>query len=103
MLLKLNRQSTKTYIRMNDNPDLPSRASSTIRNNLITMGFGYTKYGHSMSYPDYLQEVSLSYVPNYVCERSKDPKAGDTYQGLIADDMLCASDMGEDACQGEIK
>jgi trypsin len=103
MLLKLNRQSTKNYIRINDNNDLPSRASSTVRDNLTTMGFGYTKYGNTESKPEYLQEASLSYVPNHICERSKDPKAGDSYQGLISDDMLCASDNGEDACQGELK
>ena len=101
MLVKLNRQSTKNYIRINDNPDLPSTASANVRNSLTTMGFGYTKYGNTKSEPDFLQEASLSYVPNHICERSQDPNAGDSYQGLISDDMLCASDNGEDACQGE--
>jgi trypsin len=101
MLLKLNRQSTKTYIRINDNPDIPTQASATVRNSLVVMGFGYTKHGNTKSEPDHLQEAILSYVPNDVCERSQDPNSPDSYQGLISEDMLCASDNGEDACQGQ--
>ena len=101
MLLKLNRQSTKQYIRINENNDLPSTASASIRNALTTMGLGYTQFGNSKSVPHVLQEASLSYVPNHVCERSKDPDAKESYQGLISEDMLCASEDGEDACQGK--
>ncbi|KAL3924346.1 MAG: hypothetical protein SGARI_006052, partial [Bacillariaceae sp.] len=101
MLLKLNRQSTKQYIRINENNDMPSMSSATVRNALTTMGLGYTQFGNSKSAPHVLQEASLSYVPNHVCERSKDPNAKESYQGLISDDMLCATDDGEDACQGD--
>ncbi len=98
MLLKLNRQSTKQYIRINSNSDFPPTIGE---DSLTTMGLGYTQYGQSSSAPKKLQEASLSYVPNNVCERAKDPNAAETYQGLISDDMLCASDDGEDACQGD--
>lgn len=101
MLLKLNRQSTKNYIRINDNPSLPTEGSATVRNSLTVMGLGYTQHGKTKSAPDFLQEATLSYVPNPVCERSQDPKSPDSYQGLISDDMMCAADNGEDACQGD--
>lgn len=101
MLFKLDRQSTKQYIHLNENPEVPSSSTSTVRNSLTVVGFGYTKYGSSNSEPDFLQEASLSYVPNHVCARSKDPDAPDSYEGLISDDMMCASDHGEDACQGK--
>ncbi|KAG7353653.1 peptidase S8 family protein [Nitzschia inconspicua] len=100
-LLKLNRQSTKTFININENPSLPTEASSSVRNSLTVIGFGYTQHGNTKSAPDYLQETTLSYVPNTDCERSQDPKSPDTYQGLISDSMLCASDTGKDACQGD--
>jgi trypsin len=97
MLLKLSRQSTKQYIRINDDPNLPSSSSSTVK----ALGLGYTSYGDPGSYPQYLQEATLSYVPNNVCERARDPNVAEDYQGLISDDMLCASDNGQDACQGD--
>ncbi|KAL3938223.1 MAG: hypothetical protein SGARI_001825, partial [Bacillariaceae sp.] len=101
LLIKLNRQSTKQYIRINEDNDLPSSLSASFLNSMTTVGLGYTEFGDSNSVPAVLQEATLSYVPNNVCERAKDPDAKETYQGLISDDMLCASDDGEDACQGD--
>jgi trypsin len=97
MLLKLSRQSTKQYLRINDDPDVPSAGSASVK----VLGLGYTSYGDPESYPQYLQEATLLYVPNSVCERAKDADVAESYQGLISDDMLCASDDGQDACQGD--
>lgn len=98
MLIKLNRQSTKQYLRINENPDLPTGQQP---DELTAIGIGYTKDADASSAPQVLQEASLSYVPPYICERSKDPSIVENYQGLISEDMLCASDDGEDTCQGE--
>ncbi len=98
MLIKLNRQSTKEYLRINENPDLPTDQQP---GELTALGIGYTQHANASSAPQVVQEASLTYVPTYICERSKDPSIVENYQGLISEDMLCASDDGEDACQGE--
>lgn len=98
MLIKLNRQSTKEYLRINEDPNLPTEQQL---DELTALGIGYTQHANASSAPQVLQEASLTYVPNYICESSKDPTIVENYQGLISEDMLCASDDGEDACQGE--
>jgi hypothetical protein len=100
MLIKLNRQSTKEYLTINEDPNLPTQEQQQ-PDELTALGIGYTQHANASSAPPILQEASLTYVPNYICERSKDPSVVENYQGLISEDMLCASDHGEDACQGE--
>ena len=121
LLFKLNRNSKNQYIRINTDPNLPSASSSSIEqhdarnsnyndissqhkyaNNLTVMGIGSTKFekfGHNI--PHVLQETTTSYVPNRVCRRAKDSSVDDNYQNLISDDMLCAFEDNQDACQGQ--
>jgi trypsin len=98
MLLKLNQQSTKQYIKLNENSNLPTGQRV---DEVTALGFGYTEAGNSDSDSQILQEVDLTYVPNNVCELAKDPRLNEGYQGLITDDMLCATDNGQDSCQGD--
>jgi secreted trypsin-like serine protease len=98
MLLKLSRSSSKPYILLNDNPNLPK---GNIDNELAVLGFGYTDVSNSNSESFVLQVADLNYIPNDICERSKDPFISETYRGLVTDDMLCAQDEGQDSCQGD--
>jgi len=97
MLQKLDGLSTKPYVRLNDNPDLPV---GNIEDEVTVMGFGNTISG-IMSLSNILQEVALSYVPNAICELAKDSTLDLTYQDQISDNMLCAGDSGQDSCQGD--
>ena len=70
--------------------------------NLTVIGIGSTNNGKfGTTYPRVLQETTTSFVPNRVCRRSKAPDLDDNYQNLISDDMMCAFEDGQDACQGE--
>lgn len=97
MLVKLERQSSKQYVKLNDNPDLPR---GSVENEVTVMGFGNTVAG-VMSQADILQEVQLGYIPNPICELSRDSRLDLSYQNQIIDSMLCAGDYGEDSCQGD--
>ena len=120
LLFQLNRKSNKQYIRVNTDPNLPSVSSSSIeqqdsqksnyqdigsehkrgQNDLTVIGMGSKFFGKfGLSTPEVLQETTISYVPNGVCRRSKDQF--DNYQNLISDDMLCAFEDSQDACQGK--
>ena len=99
MLLKLGQQSTKDYIKLNDDSNLPT---GQYVNELTVIGFGLTDSTDDGSSSRILKEVDLTYVPNEECENAKAPGfLGDSYQGLITDDMLCANDDGQDSCQGD--
>ena len=98
MLLKLSQQSTKEYVKLNENPDIPT--GETI-DEVTALGFGSISSTDLSDFPSILQHVELTYVPNEDCEKSKDPQYADNYQGLISDDMLCASDNGQDSCRGD--
>lgn len=121
ILLKLDRTSANPYVRINTDPRLPSESISSIgnqgvrndvedtnnnsgkdRNNLTVMGIGATMFTKTMSreVPNVLQETTTSFVPNRVCRRSKDPEVNDNYQNLVSEDMLCAFEDSQDACQG---
>jgi trypsin len=97
MLLKLTSPSTKPVIRLNADPTVPR---GNIPDEVTVIGFGNTLFGVS-SFADILQEVSLSYIPNSICEQAKDPTMNLSYQHQILDSMLCAGDQGEDSCQGD--
>ena len=98
MLLKLERPSTKAYIKLNGNPNLPTGSRV---DEVTALGFGYTRPGDSDSESQILQHVDLTYIPNDICEQAKDPRISGEYLGLITDDMLCATDSGQDSCQGD--
>jgi len=98
MILKLDKPSTKPYIRLNNDPNLPSG----VRLNEVTaLGFGATTGGQNGESATILQKVDVTYVPNEICEKAKDPSVDENYQGLITADMLCAGDNGQDSCQGD--
>jgi len=109
LLLKLDRISKKQYIRINQNSNIPITSTITstdiTRDNndkqLIVMGIGSLSFSKFGSSPQVLQETSLSFIPNRICRRSKDPDVEDNYQDLISDDMLCAFENSQDACQGK--
>lgn len=105
-LLKLSASSSKPYIKLNHDPDLPRGG---IENEVTAMGFGVIRFtddpenGYELA--SFLQEVDLRYVPNEECENSSDPDHPEDYmkwgyQGLITDDMMCAIGKG-DACMGD--
>jgi hypothetical protein len=95
MIIKLESQSSKPYVMLNMNPNLPQ---GNIENEVTVMGFGNTISGVT-SLANILQEVYLGYIPNPICELSKDPRLDLSYQNRIIDSMLCAGDSGEDSCQ----
>jgi secreted trypsin-like serine protease len=109
LLLKLDRISKKQYIRINQNSNIPITSTITstdiTRDNndkqLIVMGIGSLSFSKFGSSPQVLQETSLSFIPNRICRRSKDLDVEDNYQDLISDDMLCAFENSQDACQGK--
>eukprot|EP00980_Cylindrotheca_fusiformis_P031607 scaffold26676_cov137-Cylindrotheca_fusiformis.AAC.5 len=97
MLLKLTQQSSRPYIKLNENPDIPSGRRT---NEVTALGFG-TVSANVDEYPTILQRVKLTYIPNNVCKNSKDPLYAENYRGLILDVMLCAGDYGQDTCSGD--
>lgn len=105
MLLRLARQSTHPYVRINTDAKRPENGGSNNgrSDDLRAIGLGYTLHANPHSAPLVLQEATLHYVTNVVCERAKDPNITETYAGLITDDMLCANDVleGQDTCQGD--
>lgn len=97
LLLKLDGQSTKPYIRLNEDPALPA---GEISDEVTALGFGCTVHGENQcSVPPILQEVDLTYVSNEECRMSTD--GTQDYFDLITDDMLCAGDQGQDGCKGD--
>jgi len=113
-LLKLKRFSTKPFVRLNDDPGLPtlihggSGQQQQQQDSVVTvLGFGKTAYNGSPSMT--LREVDLNTISNQACEQSKDPFSGYLdyqigYEGQITDDMLCLDDLsrsGKDACTGD--
>lgn len=97
MLLKLARPSSRPIVRLNNNPGLPN---GDFVDEVTVMGFGNTVSGIP-SLSSILQEVDLTYVPNQVCEQSKDPVRNLSYKNQITEAMLCAGDNGQDSCQGD--
>ena len=85
MFLKLSGQSRKQYILVNDDNNLPSAQDN---DELTVLGFGITEPGEPESEARILQEVKVAYIPNDICEKAKDPRIGEDYQGLISSDML---------------
>ena len=98
MLVKLSGLSTQSYIQLNDNPNLPT---GNVDDEVIVLGWGKTDSDDSNSLSPILKSADLNYVPNDICERSKDPFISENYRGLVTDDMLCAADDGQDSCQGD--
>lgn len=97
LIIKLESQSTKPILRLNQNPALPR---GNVEDEVTVIGFGNTVSGVT-SMSSVLKEAGLEYIPNSICELSKDPGLDLSYQNQIIDSMLCAGDEGEDSCQGD--
>jgi Trypsin len=64
---------------------------------LIALGWGNTIPGRGPR-ADFLQEVGLGYVPNDICELSRENTV--SYAGRIHEDMMCTFGVGRDSCNG---
>jgi trypsin len=99
LLLFLDRPSSHDPIRMiNDDIAIPSVDGMSLH----VMGWGRTNPFSPLT-SSVLQEVEVKYVPNEKCVTSAGyigPVIG-TYHGLIQEDHICATDIGEDACYGD--
>ena len=93
-LVKLEGPSENQPIRINDKAFVPNT------NQVVTaLGFGQTLPDDGSSEATILQQVDLRYIPNDQCSLSGDGL--DSYEGLLSEAMLCAADVGKDACFGD--
>jgi len=100
-LVFLSRPTKENVALMNINDD-----SNTPRvgSEVIVMGWGDTiSDDYTQKLADKLLEVSVNAISNKDCDDSKGSIGGGStsYKNLISDNMLCAQDSGEDACQGD--
>ena len=96
MVLKLNGTAETEPIQLNsDNTFPPSGHELTI------IGWGDTDPSYMEHIPDVLQQVTVNYISNDKCEKSKSPLGNGSYRGLIQPAMMCAFDANEDSCQGD--
>ncbi len=90
LVMKLNKNSTKTPIPLNSNPNYPSNNQA-----LKVIGFGVTSQGGT-SLSSTLQQVTVNLISQQTCNSD--------YKGDIdANTMLCAGETqgGKDSCQGD--
>ena len=94
------------FVKLNDNPVVPSNGV-----NVTVIGHGLTD-PNGIAISEDLLEVDVNIVSNQKCSESEGYYEyyswwGETIQeygsldGMITDNMLCAMDHGEDACQGK--
>jgi hypothetical protein len=90
MVLLLSR-SVQGYVRINLDENLEID---------IIIGFGRTNLA-VYSPPQFLQELTVEFVPNDECKRAKE--RGFSYKDLISDDMMCLSGIEPRSgqCQGD--
>jgi hypothetical protein len=86
MLILLSSTTTKRYPRLNANNDFPITTTTGIR----VLGMGDTDSSSSLALPTKLQDATVGYVTNPVCQQKH---TADT----VTSDMLCASAFGKDA------
>ena len=81
---------------------------------VTTMGYGDTYSPHDIKYPaPILQEAEVFTYTNEDCDATTGTLGGTeshgwmvggvdgSYEGMISDQMLCASDVGKDSCYGD--
>ena len=97
MLVIFSGESAYSPIPINRDSTVPANGAT-----VTVMGWGLTDGADDNSLSPVLKEASLNVLSNQVCAQSKSGEFWfDSYQGLITDDMLCATDEGEDSCQGD--
>jgi Trypsin len=99
-VLKLNGNSRMRYLKINNESTIPSSYEG-----LAVMGFGTIKYGQDKP-PDILQIANKSiYISNSECVGMTIGGSEGEYNATLAttvtDDMMCAYESGQGACQGD--
>ena len=95
------------FVKLNNNPAVPATGG-----NVTVMGHGLTD-PNGMDISEDLLEVDVNVVSNEQCEQSEGyyeyfswwgelTSEYGSLEGMITDNMLCAMDHGEDACQGKL-
>ena len=91
-LMKLSGSSSKSYVRLNSDPNLPKEG---IESGLTAVGFGVTKFeaGEVTNFQlaTFLQQVSLTYMPNEECEKSKDPDSPEEHMKWVRQNEVGSS------------
>ena len=88
-----------SLVNINDNSNSPK-----VGEEVYVMGWGDTAADdYTQKLADKLQDVSVNVISNSDCDDSEGQIGGwyDSYKNQISDNMLCARDNGEDACQGD--
>jgi secreted trypsin-like serine protease len=98
--MKLHRPDTMNVTEMIDGriTSPTDRTDTVSQEQLIALGWGHTQTGQGPR-ASFLQQASLGYVPNDVCELSRENSA--SYQNRIHDDMMCTFASGRDTCNGD--
>lgn len=102
MLIKLDGEITVVDpVRINDDPNTP-----VVNDTLMAVGWGVTRVNHhndgedDFEFPQVMQEVDLSYVPNLHCRQINNDQ-GLTLERWLFEDMMCAANEGKDSCSGD--
>jgi hypothetical protein len=99
-VLKLGGSSKLSYLKINNNTSIPNDYES-----LTVMGFGTVKYAQDKP-PNILQIANQSiYVTNDECVGmtigGPEGEYNSTLATTVTDDMMCAYESGQGACQGD--
>ena len=87
-------------IRLNPRDDVPESEGDPV----TVMGWGDTDPDDDRTVvSENLKHVEVNYLSNEVCEDSKGYIGSNwySYENEITDNMMCAQDRNEDACQGD--
>ena len=88
-----------SFVNINDSSNSPK-----VGEEVYVMGWGDTTADdYTQKLAGQLQDVSVNVISNKDCDDSQGQIGGwyDSYKNQITDNMLCAQDNGEDACQGD--
>jgi trypsin len=89
------------FVKLDSSIQLSNELLESDSTQLVVMGWGDTHESEEVQeLSNELMEVDVRLITNEECEQSSDDM-GNTYQGMIAESMMCAKDLGEDSCQGD--
>ena len=94
LILKLRTPSSKPYVHVNFDPDIPSQDQQTVIN---VLGLGQLEFEGSR--PKVLQQVSVDYVPNDECGSVSTTQF--SYVDHITPDMICIRGLEQGQCNGD--